>query len=160
MSGSQKNHEPGMSTSTADHTRVSDPSRVKKHSLDAHERLFYEFYKNRGWEPVGVHREEGQSPQVVIASCSVFRQLLEDEEQYIFHFHVVVHTCIAENSGRVHVHTAEGPAVKALLERYAAGTTTRSHLLPGGNARSSDCRRSEAAQCTERGNHGSQRTGE
>jgi hypothetical protein len=40
---------------------VSDVSQVEGHSLDAQERLFGELCKSRGWEPVGVYREEGRS---------------------------------------------------------------------------------------------------
>jgi site-specific DNA recombinase len=31
--------------------RVSDPSQVEGHSLDAQERLFHELCKTRGWVP-------------------------------------------------------------------------------------------------------------
>lgn len=59
--------------------RVSDSSQVDGHSLDAQERLFREYCKSRGWEPVGVYREEGRSAHVdSIAKRPVFRQLLED----------------------------------------------------------------------------------
>jgi site-specific DNA recombinase len=72
--------------------RVSDPSQVEGHSLDAQERLFYELCKNRGWEPVKVYREEGRSAFVeAIARRPVFRQLLEDAAKEEFD-EVVVHT--------------------------------------------------------------------
>ena len=41
--------------------RVSDPSQVEGHSLQAQERLFLELCKSRGWEAVKVYREEGVS---------------------------------------------------------------------------------------------------
>ena len=56
--------------------RVSDLSRVDGHSLDAQERLFYELCKSRGWEAVGIYREEGKSAHVdSIKKRPVFRQL-------------------------------------------------------------------------------------
>ena len=72
--------------------RVSDPSQVEGHSLDAQERLFYELCKNRGWKAVRVYREEGRSAHVeAIARRPVFRRLLEDAAKGEFHV-VVVHT--------------------------------------------------------------------
>ena len=44
--------------------RVSSAEQVDGHSLDAQERLFYELCRARGWEPVGVYREEGKSAHV------------------------------------------------------------------------------------------------
>ena len=41
--------------------RVSDPSQVEGHSLDAQEPLFHELCRNRGWEAGKVYREEGRS---------------------------------------------------------------------------------------------------
>ena len=41
--------------------RVSSASQVDGYSLDAQDRLFHEFCKSRGWEPVNVYREEGRS---------------------------------------------------------------------------------------------------
>jgi site-specific DNA recombinase len=72
--------------------RVSDPSQVEGHSLDAQGRLFYELCKNRGWEVVRVYREEGKSARFeAIARRPVFRQLLEDAKRGNFDA-VVVHT--------------------------------------------------------------------
>jgi site-specific DNA recombinase len=72
--------------------RVSDPSQVDGHSLDAQERLFRELCKNRGWEVVGVYAERGKSAHVdAIARRPVFRQLLEDTVKRQFDV-VVVHT--------------------------------------------------------------------
>ena len=72
--------------------RVSDLSRVDGHSLDAQERLFYELCKSRGWEAVGIYREEGKSAHVdSIKKRPVFRQLLDDAEGREFDV-VVVHT--------------------------------------------------------------------
>ena len=39
--------------------RVSDPSQVEGHSLDAQERAFYEKCEREGWTPVRFYREEG-----------------------------------------------------------------------------------------------------
>lgn len=72
--------------------RVSDPSQVEGHSLDAQERLLKELCKNRGWELVRIYREEGKSAHVdAIARRPVFRQLLEDATRHEFDV-VVVHT--------------------------------------------------------------------
>ncbi len=72
--------------------RVSDPSQVEGHSLDAQERLFYELCKSRGWEPARVYREEGKSAHVdAISKRPVFRKLLDDASQGEFDV-VVVHT--------------------------------------------------------------------
>ena len=71
--------------------RVSDPSQVEGHSLDAQERLFHELCKNRGWEAVRVYREDGRSARAEsIAKRPTFRQLLEDAGKYQFDV-VVVH---------------------------------------------------------------------
>ncbi|MCX6000751.1 MAG: recombinase family protein, partial [Chloroflexi bacterium] len=73
------------------YVRVSDPSQVEGHSLDAQERLFRELCKNRGWEPLRVYREEGKSAHVeAIARRPVFKQLLEDAGKHQFDV-VVVH---------------------------------------------------------------------
>jgi len=72
--------------------RVSDPSQVDGHSLDAQERLFHELCKSRGWEPVKVYREEGRSAHSdAIVRRPAFRQLLEDAPRRLFDL-VVVHT--------------------------------------------------------------------
>ncbi len=72
--------------------RVSSPSQIEGYSLDAQERLFMEFCRNRGWEPVRIYREEGRSAHVeAIAKRPVFRQLLEDAAKRQFDV-VVVHT--------------------------------------------------------------------
>lgn len=72
--------------------RVSDPSQVEGHSLDAQERLFYELCKSREWEPVKLYREEGKSAHVeTISRRPFFRQLLEDAAKHEFDV-VVVHT--------------------------------------------------------------------
>ena len=72
--------------------RVSDISQVEGHSLDAQERLFYELCKARGWEPVGVYREEGRSAHTeAIAKRPVFKKLLEDSGKGLFDI-VVVHS--------------------------------------------------------------------
>ena len=44
--------------------RVSDPSQVEGHSLDAQERAFYEKCEREGWTPVRFYREEGKSAHV------------------------------------------------------------------------------------------------
>ncbi|KTB48855.1 Resolvase, N terminal domain/Recombinase zinc beta ribbon domain/Recombinase [Dehalogenimonas alkenigignens] len=72
--------------------RVSDVSQVQGHSLTAQERLFRELCQNRGWQPVGVYREEGKSAHVdAIAKRPVFRQLLEDASKHQFDV-IVIHT--------------------------------------------------------------------
>ena len=72
--------------------RVSDPSQVEGHSLDAQERLYRELCKSRGWEPVRVYREEGVSAHSdAIAKRPQFRQLLDDATKGPFDV-VVVHT--------------------------------------------------------------------
>ena len=74
------------------YTRVSDLSQVEGHSLDAQGRLFNELCRNRGWEPVGVYREEGKSAHVdSIKRRPVFRRLLDDSGKGLFDV-VVVHT--------------------------------------------------------------------
>ena len=76
----------------ADYSRVSDAGQVEAHSLDAQERLFRELCKSRGWDPVGVYREEGKSANVdSIKKRPAFKQLLEDARQHRFDV-VVVHT--------------------------------------------------------------------
>jgi site-specific DNA recombinase len=204
--------------------RVSDPSQVEGHSLDAQERLFHELCKTRGWIPGRTYREEGRSARhESIKKRPLFRQLLEEASQGQFDV-VVVHTldrwarnlkvllesvsiliqhnvalvsitenldwstaegrlvarslgsfgeffsdmlathvkkgiterarqgfhlggipfgyqscwkeehglrqrrCDPEHPGGVHTHPQEGPAVKELFRRYAAGTTTLSQL--------------------------------
>ena len=72
--------------------RVSDPSQVEGHSLDAQERLFNELCKNRDWEATRVYREEGKSAHAeAISRRPVFRQLLEDAKKNSFDA-VVIHT--------------------------------------------------------------------
>ena len=72
--------------------RVSDPSQIEGHSLDAQDRLFHELCKTRGWEPVLVYREEGRSAKSdSIARRPVLRQLLDDAGKGNFEI-VVVHT--------------------------------------------------------------------
>ena len=72
--------------------RVSSAEQVDGHSLKAQERQFYEFCRNRGWEPVGVYREEGKSAHVdSIHRRPIFRQLLDDAAEGSFDL-VVVHT--------------------------------------------------------------------
>ena len=81
-----------MTTRAANYQRVSDPSQVEGHSLDAQQRLFYELCKARGWEPVGVYREEGRSAHSeAIAKRPVFKQILEDAGKGLFDV-VVVHS--------------------------------------------------------------------
>ncbi|MBN4064110.1 recombinase family protein [Dehalococcoides mccartyi] len=72
--------------------RVSDDSQVDGNSLAAQERLFYELCKSRGWQAVGIYREEGRSAHVdSINKRPVFKQLLEDAAKDKFD-DVVVHT--------------------------------------------------------------------
>ena len=72
--------------------RVSDLSQVEGHSLDAQQRLFFELCNGRGWESVGVYREEGKSAHVdSIHRRPVFRKLLDDAATGKFDV-VVVHT--------------------------------------------------------------------
>ncbi len=72
--------------------RVSDASQVDGHSLDAQERLFYELCKSRGWEPVGVYREEGRSAyNNDVSKRPVLQQLMVDSADDDFDV-VVVHT--------------------------------------------------------------------
>ncbi len=72
--------------------RVSDLSQVDGHSLDAQDRLFRELCKSRGWEVLGVYREEGKSALVdSIKNRPVFRQLLDDAADRKFDV-VIVHT--------------------------------------------------------------------
>lgn len=81
-----------MGIRAVDYPRVSDVSQLEGHSLDAQERLFYELCKNRGWEPVGVYREEGRSAHSeAIAKRPAFKQLLEDSGKGLFDI-VVVHS--------------------------------------------------------------------
>ena len=75
-----------------DYIRVSEPSQVEGHSLDAQERLFHELCKSRGWVPGRTYREEGRSARhESIAKRPAFRQLLEDAAKGQFDV-VVVHT--------------------------------------------------------------------
>jgi site-specific DNA recombinase len=72
--------------------RVSDVSQVEGHSLDAQERLFGELCKSRGWEPVGVYREEGRSAHNNnVSKRPVLQQLMADSVGDGFEV-VVVHT--------------------------------------------------------------------
>ena len=72
--------------------RVSSPSQVDKYSLDVQERLFFELCKSRGWEIIGVYREEDRSAHVeAISKRLVFRQMLDDAGKHQFDV-VVVHT--------------------------------------------------------------------
>ncbi len=72
--------------------RVSDPSQVEGHSLNAQERLFSELCKARDWLPMRVYREEGRSARYeAIRKRPVFKQLLEDAAKGQFDV-VVVHT--------------------------------------------------------------------
>jgi site-specific DNA recombinase len=72
--------------------RVSDVSQVDGHSLDAQERLFGDLCKSRGWEPVGVYREEGRSAHNNdLAKRPVLQQLMVDSTSGGFEV-VVVHT--------------------------------------------------------------------
>jgi|GEM_PF-278643 len=62
--------------------RVSDSSQVDGHSLDAQERAFYQFCQAKGWEPVGVYREEGKSAHSdSIRKRPRFRALLDEAAQ-------------------------------------------------------------------------------
>ena len=71
--------------------RVSSQDQVDGHSLKAQERLFLELCQTRGWEPVGIYREEGRSAHSdSIAKRPVVRQLLDDAAQGKFDG-VVVH---------------------------------------------------------------------
>ncbi|PVV82568.1 recombinase family protein [Dehalogenimonas alkenigignens] len=72
--------------------RVSDVSQVQGHSLTAQERLFRELCQNRGWQVVGVYREEGKSAHVdAINKRPVFRKLLDDALNHQFDV-IVIHT--------------------------------------------------------------------
>ncbi len=72
--------------------RVSDQSQVQGHSLTAQERLFRELCQNRGWQVVGVYREEGRSAHVdAIAKRPVFKKLLDDASKHQFDV-IVTHT--------------------------------------------------------------------
>ena len=72
--------------------RVSSHDQVAGYSLDAQERSFNELCQSRGWEPVGIYREEGRSAHTdSISKRPVFKQLLEDSAQGRFDT-VVVHT--------------------------------------------------------------------
>ena len=76
----------------AAYIRVSSIGQLDGHSLDAHERLFYELCKNRGWEPAGVYREEGKSAHnEAIGRRPVFKHLLDEAGRGLFDV-VVVHT--------------------------------------------------------------------
>ena len=72
--------------------RVSSTSQVDGYSLSAQERLFHEYCKGRGWEPVGTYREEGRSAHhESVAKRPVLKVLLEDAAEGGFDA-VVVHT--------------------------------------------------------------------
>jgi DNA invertase Pin-like site-specific DNA recombinase len=74
------------------YTRVSDPSQVEGHSLEAQEHYFYQFCAGRDWNAVKVYREEGRSAHSdSLRKRPVLRQLLEDAAQGQFEV-VVVHT--------------------------------------------------------------------
>ena len=74
------------------YTRVSTVGQVDGHSLRAQQRLFHEFCRSRGWEPVAIYREEGKSAHVdSIHRRPRFRQLLDDASRGQFDV-VVVHT--------------------------------------------------------------------
>ena len=82
----------GDSHKAAAYIRVSDLSQVDGHSLDAQERQFRELCLNRGWDPVGVYREEGRSAHVdSISKRPAFSLLLADAGKGLFDV-VVVHT--------------------------------------------------------------------
>ena len=72
--------------------RVSSQDQVAGYSLDAQERSFNELCQSRGWEPVGIYREEGRSAHTdSISKRPVFKKLLEDSAHGFFDT-VVVHT--------------------------------------------------------------------
>ncbi|NQW20318.1 MAG: recombinase family protein [Chloroflexi bacterium] len=77
---------------TVNYIRVSDESQIEGNSLAAQERLFNELCKSRGWQAVGIYREEGRSAHVdSINKRPVFKQLLEDAAKDKFDA-IVVHT--------------------------------------------------------------------
>ena len=77
---------------TVGYLRVSTVSQMDGHSLDAQERLFHELCRNRGWDDLGVYREEGKSAHSdSIKKRPELRRLLEDSAKDVFD-HVVVHT--------------------------------------------------------------------
>ena len=72
--------------------RVSGAEQVEGHSLDAQERLFREYCEDRGWDQVGIYREEGKSAHSdSISKRPALRRLLEDAAYRRFDV-VVVHT--------------------------------------------------------------------
>ena len=72
--------------------RVSDPSQVDGHSLDAQERFACELCESRGWILVRIYREEGKSARSEsIKKRPAFRQLMEDAKNDEFDI-VIVHT--------------------------------------------------------------------
>ena len=76
----------------AGYIRVSDPSQVEGHSLDAQERAFNDHCKGLGWTPVHLYREEGKSAHVdSIEARPVFSRLLDDASNGLFDV-IVVHT--------------------------------------------------------------------
>ena len=76
----------------APYRRVSDPSQVEGHSLDAQERAANEYCEKRGWTSVADYCEAGKSAHVdTIEGRPVFRQLLDDASKGLFDV-VVVHT--------------------------------------------------------------------
>ena len=59
--------------------RVSDPSQVEGHSLDAQERQIIDYCKARGWVVGRIYREEGRSARhEAVSKRPVFNELLED----------------------------------------------------------------------------------
>ncbi len=61
-----------------DYSRVSDPSQVEGHSLDAQERRFHELCDSRGLVAGKIYREEGRSARhESIKKRPVFRQMLD-----------------------------------------------------------------------------------
>jgi len=72
--------------------RVSSLTQVEGYSLKDQERLFRESCRNRGWQEVGIYREEGKTAKFeAISKRPVFRQLLDDAAKDRFDL-VVVHT--------------------------------------------------------------------
>src|SRR5918992_1091575 len=95
--------------------RVSDPSQVEGHSLDAQERLFHELCKSRGWVPGRCYREEGKSAHSdSMAKRPAFRQLLLDAVA-ILNQHGVGLVSITEN---LDWSTAEGRLVARTLGSF------------------------------------------
>ncbi len=72
--------------------RVSDKDQVEGFSLDAQERHFNDYCKSRGWDPIGIYREEGRSAHVdTIEGRPEFQRLIDDSAGNTFEV-VVVHT--------------------------------------------------------------------